>query len=174
MKRSKDGYRSHHAALEAEAAPLLAQLYPTVFGPGKRQDVTRSTLDMGLGIDAIWECQAEATRIFLQEKVRASKYASRRDVLLRKETPTGQPSDLHKMAADYLVHTYLGPEGLGETIVLNVAIVKRRLAQGTLPHSEFTSSQTGPNYILHIPDLLEAGIYAHHFLPEGGNNAAAA
>lgn len=172
MTRPKDGFRAHHAALEAQAAPLLAQLYPAVFGPGSRVDLARSELDRQMGIDAIWECPG--TRIFLQEKVRGIQYASRRDVLLRKETPTGQPSDLHKMAADYLVHTYLGPDGLGETIVLNVAVVKRRLALGTLPHTEFVSSQTGPNYILHIPDLLDAGIYAHHFLPEGGIYATAA
>lgn len=171
--RPSDPYQPARAQMAATAAPLLAaQVYPQCFGPGRYEDVSGSLVDKRLGVDAAWH--TDAGTIWLQEKTRGIEYAQRRDLLVRKVDPANKPGDLHKTAADYLIQTYLGPEGLGETIVLNLPVIKRRLALGTLPHSEFVSSQTGPNYILHIPDLLEAGIYAHHFLPEGGENAAAA
>lgn len=153
--------RAHLAAQEQ----FYARMFP--HRPLAFEDTVKTIRDLEYAID----CYAAVTvndlhaplRFAVQERWREPEHMHYGDVTITEwNTASGQPSELHKFGAHLFVYGFYdqATDRILLAVALNVAIVLRSLANGTLPYTR--RSRLDQTFLaLRIGDLRAAGAVMH-------------
>lgn len=161
---------------QTNRAHLVArtEIYPVMFGSslefegfaktnGHRPGDERYSefMDGRLCIDVVVRTSGLDLPFYVQERFRHPDYESYQDVTFTDMNPTGEPAELHKMAAGYMAYGYFDDETghFHDWIVFNVPSVFRAIALGrlklhTVPQNDKGQTVRG----LHIQELERYGI----------------
>jgi|DEB0MinimDraft_3_1074331.scaffolds.fasta_scaffold00033_22 hypothetical protein len=164
QQRSNFTNEAHQAAKQT----IYPRLFPnkhvtfenTLVGTNTRNDI----LDGQLGIDCIARVHIPNEHapipFTIQERFRDPQYQSRQDVTIRKMNPSGELSEMYKIASMYFVYGYYNRhhKKMLQAIAINTAIMMRFLALGRLPYRQQTNGVNQTTFItINFADLRSYG-----------------